>query len=309
MSASRIVHSLNAYLRYMQMSQAVLFAFVEGQDVDPYFFGQICGLVANQRLITYQICRANEIQSNSGGKEALLVFYDFLRRRSSLRSNLGGKKTIAVLFMDKDIDDITRRCRRSRHLIYTRYYDVQNEIFLNGHLCQGCASAASVDPARLAPLLSDSHAWCKHAAQRWQDWVVLCIIAKIKNISQVSNYRVHSKVQNPKTGDVHPPTLKIRIKEMALKSAMARADFDALLASVKKKVRKLYSSGQQDKVFKGKWYPALLDQDIKRLMGQSAFDRQGFSARVTSAVAATLGFTDTWADYYLDRLADLIDNP
>ena len=293
----------------MQLSQVLVFAFVEGKDMDPYFFGQICAAVCNQRQISYQICRADEILSNSGGKEALLVFYDFLRKQTGLNSNPWGKKTIAIFFLDKDIDDITRRRRRSRHVIYTRYYDVQNEIFLNGDLCQGCASAASLDPVRLASLLSDSHTWCKHAAQRWQDWVVLCIIAKIKSIRQVCNYRVHSKVQNPITGEVDAPRLEARVKEMAVRSGMALADFEALLESVKRKVRRYYSSGQQDKVFKGKWYSALLDEDINRLMGQSAFSRHGLSTSVNSAVGATLRFSDSWAQYYVSRLADLIDAP
>jgi len=309
MSVARIVHSPKAYLRYMQMSQAAVFAFVEGQETDPYFYGQICAVVCNQRQIVYQICRANDILPNAGGKEALLVFYDFLRRRGALRSNLGGKETVAVFFLDKDIDDIVRRCRRSRYVTYTRYYDVQNEIFLNGDLSQGCAAAASLDPAILTSLLSDSHSWCKHAAQRWQEWVVLCIIAHLKGIRQECNYRVQSRVQNPTTGKVDTARLKVRITAMAARSGMAPDDFKAFHTSVKRKVKRLYSSGQQDKVFKGKWYSALLDEDIKRLMGRSAFDKQGFSARVTSAVAATLRFTDSWAQFYANRLTDLVDNP
>lgn len=108
MSGARVNHSPKAYLRYMQMSQAVVFAFVEGKEIDPYFYGQICAVVCNQRQIVYQICRSNEIPPNAAGKKALLVFYDFLRRRRALRSNLGGKETIAVFFLDKDIDHITR---------------------------------------------------------------------------------------------------------------------------------------------------------------------------------------------------------
>jgi hypothetical protein len=309
MSVARIAHSLRGYLRYMQMSQAVVFAFVEGQETDPYFYGQICAVVCNQRQIVYQISRANEIQPNIKGKKALLVLYDFLRRRGALRSNLGGKETVAVFFLDKDIDDIARRCRRSRYLTYTRYYDVENEIFLNGDLCQGCGAAASLDPTLLTSLLSHSHSWCKKAAERWKEWVVLCIIANLKGISQECNYRVLSKVQNPVTGKVDTAKLKARIAEMAVRSGMVPADFKAFHASVKKKVRRLYSSGQQDKVFKGKWYSQLLDEDIKRLMGQLEYNKHGFSARVTSAVAATLRFTDNWAYFYTNKLADLIDNP
>ena len=90
---------------------------------------------------------------------------------------------------------------------------------------------------------------------------------------------------------------------------MTPESFEAFLAYVKRKVRKLYSSAQQDKVFKGKWYSTLLDEDLKRLMGGAEFNSQGFSSRVPSAVAATLRFTDNWAQFYVNRLADLLDNP
>jgi len=180
MTPARIGHSSQGYLRYMQMSQNNVFAFVEGKECDPFFYGQICAIIRTQRNIAYQICRANEIPPFAGGKNALLAYHDFLRRRKALRSNLGGKSTIAVFFLDKDIDDIMRRCRRSRYIIYTRHYDVQNEIFLNGNLVQGCAAAASLDPALLIPLLSDSHGYCKQAAERWEEWVVLCVIAALK---------------------------------------------------------------------------------------------------------------------------------
>jgi len=305
---ARIVHSLRGYLRYMQMSQAVVFAFVEGKQSDPYFYGQICAVVCNQRQIAYQICKANEIPPRAGGKKALLEFYDFLRKRKVLRTNLGGKDTVAVFFPDKDIDDIVRRCRRSRYVIYTQYYDVQNEIFLNGNLSQGCAAAASLDPARLVPLLSSSHSWCKKAAERWREWVVLCIIAALKGISQQCNYGVLSMVQSPVNGMIDASKLARRKADMERKSGMAPTDFAEFYASVTKRVNRLYSSGHQDKVFKGKWYSILLDEDIKRSMGRSEYDRHGFSARVTSAVAATLRFTDIWALYYTNRLADVVDN-
>ena len=292
----------------MQMSQAVVFAFVEGKQSDPYFYGQICAVVCNQRQIAYQICKANEIPPRAGGKKALLEFYDFLRKRKVLRTNLGGKDTVAVFFPDKDIDDIVRRCRRSRYVIYTQYYDVQNEIFLNGNLSQGCAAAASLDPARLAPLLSSSHSWCKKAAERWREWVVLCIIAALKGISQQCNYGVLSMVQSPVNGMIDASKLARRKADMERKSGMAPTDFAVFHESVRRRVRRLYSSGQQDKVFKGKWYSILLDEDIKRLMGQYEYDKHRLSSKVTSAVAATLRFTDIWALYYTNRLADVVDN-
>jgi hypothetical protein len=309
MTITRSVHSPKGYLRYMQMSQAVVFAFVEGKEIDPYFYGQICGVICNQRQIAYQLCRANQVPPYAGGKNALLEYHDFLRRQRALRTNLKGKETVAVFFLDKDIDDIERRCRRSRYVTYTRYYDVQNEIFLNGNLSQGCAAAASLNSALLEPLLSDPQGWCEKAAERWQEWVVLCLIAALKDIGQQCNYRVKSQVQCPVTGIVDAARVAQKTIEMAARSRMSTTDFAAFHASVRRRVRRLYSTGQQDKVFKGKWYSAILDEDIKRLMGQYEYDKHGFPSKVTAAVAATLRFADPWVQYYVNRVADVVDNP
>lgn len=68
------------------------------------------------------------------------------------------------------------------------------------------------------------------------------------------------------------------------------------------RVDKYFRSGQQDIVFKGKWYPHLLDEDIRQLMGQVDYMKDGFIKRITSSVAATLDFADSWTDYYTSRL-------
>lgn len=308
MPTQRLLHSLTGHLRYMQMSRAVLFAFVEGKECDSYIYGQICAGICNQRQIGYELCKANQIPPHAGGKSALLTYHDFLRKRRALKTSLAGKDSIAVFFLDKDIDDLLGRLRRSRHTIYTRYYDVQNEIFLNGDLVRGCASAASLDPALLGPLLSDSRRWCAQAAQKWREWVVLCLVAYLKRIPHQCNYRMQSQVQCPKTGLVDLKKVTQLCAEMSLKSRLPAADFTAHHGSVSKRVAKMYSYGEQDRVFKGKWYAFLLDQDIGLLMGQAEYDRSGFASRVTSAVAATLIFPSRWAEHYSTRLAAVLDN-
>ncbi|MDP3260716.1 MAG: hypothetical protein Q8M34_09050, partial [Thermodesulfovibrionales bacterium] len=116
MSTPRLVHSRSGYLRYMQMSKASLFALCEGKDLDPFFYGQICKCVCAQRGTIYEICKASELPPHAGGKTTLIEFYDYLRRKGCLVSTLGGKITRVVLFLDKDIDDLTKSRRRSAHV-------------------------------------------------------------------------------------------------------------------------------------------------------------------------------------------------
>ena len=160
----------------------------------------------------------------------------------------------------------------------------------------------------LSHLLSDSQRWCAQAAERWREWVVLCLMASIKRIHHQCNYRVRSQVQSPVTGSVDPKTMAQLLAQMAVKSGMTTEAFKACHASVSRRVGRFFSLGEQDRVFKGKWYAALLDEDIQRLMWQSEYDKAGFPSRVTAAVAATLTFSAPWVQNYSRQLAALLNS-
>ena len=308
MATKRLVHTAEGFLRYMQMSQSTLFAFVEGKQQDPFVFGMLCLSVCSGRHVTYQVCKASELPDESGGKTALLSFHAHLRRRKVLTSAFGGKTTHAVFFMDKDIDDILRRRRKCRHVVYTRHYDIQNDIFLNGRLLEATASAASLDPSVLTAFLSDGRGWCRQSAERWREWVVLCVTSACNRINHQCNYRVPSQVQCQNTGA--PDAAKVaKLKtEMLAKSALDAATFERRYRSVERRVRRIYGSGGQDRIFKGKWYPALLDEDVFRRLGNSGYDRNGFVTRITATLATTLRSEDAWARDYRLALERILDN-
>jgi hypothetical protein len=132
---SRLTHSLAGYRRAMQMSRTQIFAFVEGQT-DPYFYDKICEAVCQPSTVSYEIRRAQELPGGTGGKVALLALYDYLRRMSSLLDNFKGKTTGVLIFLDKDVDDLLRIQRRSEHIVYTKYYDLENHLFIHGNLTE-----------------------------------------------------------------------------------------------------------------------------------------------------------------------------
>ena len=118
---------------------------------------------------------------------AALEFYDFLRARKALVSTFKGKKTIIGFLVDKDIDDILRRKRRSPHVVYTKYYDVENHIFAAGDLREAAASSASLNRQSLSTVMPNSAVWCKSKADIWRDWVKVCVLAKVHAIPGASN--------------------------------------------------------------------------------------------------------------------------
>jgi hypothetical protein len=292
----------------MQMSQTTLFAFVEGKQSDPFVFGMICSSVCDAKNVSYKICKASEVANTSGGKTALLSFHDYLRRRKALKSVLGAKTTHGIFFMDKDIDDLLRRRRRSQHVIYTRHYDVQNDIFLNGRLLQAVAAAASIDPAVLTPLLADARGWCRRAAELWKDWVVLCVVAAYQHINHQCNYRVISQVQCDRTGAPDPAKVAQMKTTMLAKSGADGVTFERTFRAIERRIHRMYNEGSQDRVFKGKWYASLLDQDLFRRWGQTGYDRKGFVSKVTSALAASLRVDDPWAEGYKASVMQVLES-
>ena len=115
---TRLGHSYGGYLRTMQISSAELFIFVEGRQSDPYFYARICETVHGLGS-RYAICLAEELPGGTGGKQALLNFYEYLRKRKALLSSLAGQRTASVFFLDKDIDDMQHR-KKAHNMWSTR---------------------------------------------------------------------------------------------------------------------------------------------------------------------------------------------
>jgi hypothetical protein len=289
----------------MQMSAIQLFVFVEGKECDPFFFAELC-LVTLGRQTSYNISTASQIPGDAGGKQALLAFFDFLRGSGALVSDLGGKRTACVFFLDKDVDDLQRIKRRSSHAVYTQHYDVQNYVFQHGDLVRGAASAASVDCRKLEADLSDASRWCFEAARRWRDWVGLCLRLLEDGIPCEANYRVLSRVQTRPCGPTDPAALRALTRDIARRARMSVADLRKKLAVSAAKVDRYYERGEHHRIFKGKWFASILADEIDRIMAGAPYDSKGLSGRIPCAIAATLDFSEPWADYFKDSLRDIV---
>ena len=302
---SRLRHSYAGYLRYMQLSSTDLFVFVEGKQSDPYFYASILKSIPDINC-RYEICIANQLPGGAGGKQELLVFFSFLRKRKSLVSLLVGKKTTCIFFLDKDLDDLQHKKRRSQHVVYTEHYDVQNYIFLHGNLLTGAASAASVDPARLQAELSDAPNWCLRVAKFWREWICLCLCVLENNIACEANYRVTSRVQTTLCGPIDNELHANLINNVANRCGLPVVAFRQMLASTTRKVDRYFAKGQHHRVFKGKWFAAILANDIDRIMAGQPYDSADLANRLTSSVATTLDFSEPWADYFGNSIRDVI---
>ncbi len=293
---NRLQHKEKAFVRKMQISQVQVFIFVEGEECDPFFYGKICESVEKSIPFSYRIISAKELPDSSGGKAVLLRFFDYLRKRKKLISRFKGKSMVVLFYVDKDIDDLMRTKRRSDHVVYTKYYEVENYIFLEGDLVNGSAAAASLDPQILVNIFGDSRKWCNLAAEKWQEWIIMCIFVNKCGINSQCNYRVVSQINTPLNGAINPRIYHLKLDQIRRAFRGSADDFNESYQSVTRSVTEYFQKGEHDRIFKGKWYCALLVEAIKEAAGNRSININRLNSRLTSTVALTLNFNDSWAN-------------
>jgi hypothetical protein len=302
----RLHHSYAGYLRSMQMSSTDLFVFVEGKQADSYFYGRILASIPGLR-VHHEIRHARELPGTTGGKKALLSFFDYVRKRRELFSSFKGLNTTCIFCLDKDVDDIRRTKKRSLHVVYTEHYDVQNYIFLHGDLLTGAASAASVDPEILRSELSDSRGWCLRVAMQWREWISWCLCMLERKISGEANYRVVSSVQTRWCGPTDVVKYAALISKVATNRGIDEPVLKRSLEATARRVDRFVAAGQHHRIFKGKWFATALADEIDRIRGERPYDDNKLAGRLTSSVAATLDFQESWADYFRDSIRNVAD--
>lgn len=303
---NRITHSFRAYLRYMQISRFQVFAFVEGKITDPFFYGRICESVCLPLNNSYKINRSTDFLDGSGGKEVLKIFFLYLQRKNALISNFKGKKTGAIFFLDKDIDDLLNKKRKSEHVVYSRYYDIENQIFIEGDLINGISGATSMDRQEVLRIFNDYDTLLISTALLWKCWVKLCVFTAKKKIHCVCNYRVPSKINNPLTGNIDQTLFSNHIQTIQQNLGYSNQKFRNSFRRIENIIDSLYLNGNQDLVFKGKWYAILLALIIKDRVANIPIDSSDLEGKLKSCMMMSLNFNGPWAYYYKEPVEKLI---
>jgi hypothetical protein len=304
---NRLRHSFQAYRRKMQMSSHQIFVFVEGKINDPYFYGEICRAVINQSSgIRYTIRQAKEIPGSTGGKPALIAFFLYLKQNSALLDNFKGKKTGIIFFLDKDVDDLLRKQRRSEHVVYTQYYDVENHIFVEGNLSKAAAVAASMDYQKIITGIGDHKKWRYQVAEKWKEWVKFCLFARKKNLGCECTYSNPSKI-NTKLYELLDSTAYAQyLNLLENRSGLSSVQFKNAFKRVSKQVDDLYKAGEHDRIFKGKWYAGFLEAKITNIAGNTPFNSKTLANRLITAITMTLDFEAPWAEHFREPLKNLM---
>jgi len=288
----------------MQVSSTQLFVFVEGKSCDSYFYSQACAAAVGD-VVDYKMVTADTLPGNWGGKSSLIGFFELLRTRNALVTTLGGPRTASLFFLDKDLDDISRTRKRSRHVVYTRYYDVENYVYEYGDLARGAACAASVDPRTLRANIGDSASWCRRMAANWKDWIALCMRMQASGIQCEANFRRPSPLQSRPCGPVEPAEYSRVTRQIARRAGVPVSQLRQDVAETRVKVDRYFTRNDHHKIFKGKWFAGILADEVRRILQGVSFCSGGLESRITHCVALTLDFTQSWAEHFRTAILDV----
>jgi hypothetical protein len=236
----------------------------------------------------------------------LLKFYRYARSKKKLLSFLGGKPTLLVFFLDKDVDDLRRTKCRSPHVIYTRYYDIQNHVFRHANFSRAVSSAASIDVGELLDQPIFNGDWCQTAARRWREWIALCLLA-VRHGIPGPNYRVTSQVNDPPNGPLDVTRFTAAVGAVTAHLGVSATELDRRMKELLRRVDRSFVTGTYDFIFKGKWYAQMLEWDLRTAFAGRAFQFNGVADRAAAAMVATLDFSQPWADHFVQPLTALVD--
>jgi len=286
----------------MQISHSKIFCFVEGFS-DRYIYSRITDAACNPKSIKYEIITAEELPEEAGGKASVLAFYDYAKRSDLLDNDFQGKRTVSLFFLDKDVDDVLRRKRRSRHVIYTESYDIEGSLFENSDLSQAAANAACLD-IKTCQSLGSNVQWCRKAAQAWLEWVKICLTACYYSPAAGPYYsRPISQINTTPFAEVNVTDVAKHKLRLKLSSELSSAEFSKASQKIEQLVSKLYNKGEFGKVFRGKWYPVLLLADIEKAAAGRRYNSSNFADRIICCLAERADYEGRWTLRYRETIS------
>lgn len=290
------------------MSRAKLFVFVEGYT-ERFVYSKITDEECKKDSISYFVVCSEELPHAAGGKQALLAFYNYLRRAGSLIDDFQGKKTASIFFFDKDVDDFLRRIRRSQQVVYTELYEIENYLFKYGALAEVVASAVRLDVNSVRTGLGEPSQWLTRAAEHWKDWAIICLYAhtRIRTGPALQYYgRPCSQIHNGAYGRIDRSEHHNCLRDLERHSGLSPPDFACSFNRLKRRVQCLYRHGEQDKIFKGKWYCRFLIEDIRRIAGRRRIAYRALEDRLLSALGQSLDYNASWATHFRQPIRNVL---
>jgi hypothetical protein len=289
------------------MSSTELFVFVEGIDVDRYFISEILSQILSSTTVKFEIRPANEIPgASNGGKSVVIKFHDNLKSANNLKKDGFGKSTCYLFILDKDIDELLNKKVRSKHLIYSKHYTIENHLYRNSDIPRAIAAAFSLPETDIRRLIPDQKIWLRNVKILWKDWLILCLFASIKKINNYQTYRRPSSPVNvPPFSPTCPRRLNAELEDLELKSGLNKQTFENEMNKCRLIIGKRLSRGG-DCIFKGKWYSTIAYSVIKQHYRHRIIDDSHYDSKLISAVAALWNRSDKYFEEKLNNFVSRV---
>lgn len=263
-SEQRLQHSPEGLRRLTQIEEAQIHIYLEGKNGDRYYYAKILEETISCSNLKVDFHLSREISGPGEGKSKCLHFHEFLAEKQQLFSRLEGKRTVNCFILDKDIDELTGAIRQCFHIIYTKHYCVENHIVTESVVSDALAAAIGMDARSVSGEIGDQLAWLASCCECWKEWVALCVVAKV-GACGIKNFGVQSQVNRSVDTPADEALVQVFIEELAVKLAIPT---DQVMDRYKEALATFHhfqSVGQQDQLFKGKWYAAFLGEVGRRL--------------------------------------------
>ncbi|WP_431887030.1 hypothetical protein [Micromonospora wenchangensis] len=295
--------------------ETALFIIVEGRDFDTPFYEGVAkssGYVSQkgyQVWLIEQITRSVGVAGESktaGGKAALIAVYDQYKQSDSLSViNSSGRRSIAFC-ADRDVDDISKSLRRSRHVIYTPLADAEACAYIYSDFARAIGRAASLDKES-ARAFAEQHAdWATDFARLWKDWIELCCLAAAhRAFCHVGT----SKLSTVNKGTFGPPIkaeVDLAKRVILAKSQVPATEHAALEQKVKERLRRVYEAGRARRLLGKHWIIAYLLHILSKKFDEDPVTLANFKHRAPIAFLDALDFDASWATYYRRKFEALI---
>ncbi|MBE7367126.1 hypothetical protein [Ramlibacter pallidus] len=288
---SRLTFSNGAFARKLQVSNSKVFAFVEG-GLDRPFADRLLR-AESKGVWRYQVIGAKELPGETGGKPRLVRLYAWLRKKGMLRFNAYSKESVCMIFLDKDIDDLTRRGLRSDHVIYTESYDLEGDLFLNADLVAAVSDALGMTREQAGAFLGLPSTWIQAQVERWADWATLCVISQARQVKVGASFDRMSAINPDILGATDEAQLGEFKRKLKSELGCSGVRFSRMYDRYRKEILKCGSSEQPLRLFKGKWLAPILEKDASRRIGIPDISVQLAGQKVLTALVAQVGNSPT----------------
>ncbi|MFE3057130.1 hypothetical protein [Nocardia sp. NPDC059239] len=282
------------------MSPKSLYIVVEGKRHDKAYYG----LIAESSKVlagNYEVAKIESIYTG-GGKDSILQVFESMRVRNHLIQITSTGPKAAVFMLDRDAQNICGGLKRHRHVFYSRAYDVEADILINGDPKSALCITAGITPAESETLSKALGEWHRDVALEWREWIILCLLSHMLGIGSRANYS-RSTVSSD---DIkHIDSVRNQIHQS---SGLDNAEFSKLESDIRSRVYRIYAQGKSHTLLKGKWLPNYLRQRVSTHFNEGDQpDLADFEKRVVGNFMATLDPSrGPWARRYREPWESLI---